>query len=123
MLTVPFTAEIPMPESGTFVLTVDVAAINGEEDNTPENSMVYQPVEGQNPTAIDKVETSGVRISRVDQDLLRIEGAPEGSTIEIISLDGITTGKHTATGDVTEVYHPDTAPIIVKVGNLQKIIL
>ncbi len=123
MLTVPFTAEIPMPESGTFVLTVDVAAINGEEDNTPENSMVYQPVEGQNPTAIDKVETSGVRISRVDQDLLRIEGAPEGSTIEIISLDGITTVKHTATGDVTEVYHPDTAPIIVKVGNLQKIIL
>lgn len=85
--------------------------------------MVYQPVEGQNPTAIDKVETSGVRISRVDQDLLRIEGAPEGSTIEIISLDGITTVKHTATGDVTEVYHPDTAPIIVKVGNLQKIIL
>lgn len=123
MLNVPFTAEIPMPESGTFVLTVDVAAINGQEDSVPENSMVYQPVEGQNPTAVDKVDTTELRIVRSERDYLRIDGAAEGTAIEIISMDGTRIGRYKATDSATEIYHPGSTPAIVKVGNIHKIIM
>lgn len=121
MRSVPFSAEIPMPETGSFVLTVDVASINGFCDDLPENSMAYLFVNGQKPSSLNNIEDKSIKITRIDDNNLRIEGTDDTSIIDIISLDG-TVSSHKANGTVTNIHMKKSSPVIIRIGKFTEII-
>lgn len=123
MRLVPFTAEIPMPESGLFILAMDVAALDGVADALPYNSRIYHQVDGF--ASVDDLEMSPetIKVARTDGDRLRIEGLEDDTTVEVISLNGVILGTYKATAPAAEIDWPHKYPTIIKVGDYKKIVL
>lgn len=126
MRAVAFNTEITMPEENNLILILDVASINGVKDDVPENSFVYLPVNGFGSTdSISNIsdEQPIIEVVRLDTVSLLVSGLNPGDPVEVATLDGINLFKSEANDSELVIPVMTDKPIIVKVGDIQKVIL